>query len=371
MKILLKSNLLVAIQNNDINLAEGLLTKGVDPDTRFYVDSQEKPAICLCVERGHVEMVRLFIKWGCSINQFDASGHTPLHLAAIFRYESITEILLQNRANVKALSNSGQTALHLARELAVVKMLVAAGSDINKQDQDGRTALILACMEGKTSIVKFLIQKGADVNITDIYGNSPLLHASNCLSSDPTIISVLLRNGAKVNHQNNIGENALLIAVKHCHFYQCNEIVEILLKNGCELNVNTWLGQSPLHLAINGNDDCLVELLIRFGCNPNVRDALGLTPLYYLAKDGKTNLIFLLLASGLNMQNETWVKDELFIREIRSEFRDWLITKSREFPPLKNLCRTAIRKYLGIRAEDIINQLPLPNPITEFLNLAY
>lgn len=371
MILLLQSQLLVAIQNNDINLAEELLTKGIDPDTRFQVDSQKKPAICLCVERGHIEMARLLIKYGCSINQYDANGYTPLHLAAIFRHEDITVLLLKNRSNVKAVSNSGQTALHLASELSIVKMLVEAGCDIDKQDLDGRTPLMLACMEGDVCIVKYLIENGADVNIEDLHGNSPLLHASKCLSSNPTLISILLQKGAKVNHQNKLRENALLIAIKHCHFKYCKEIVELLLKNGCELNINTWLGQSPLHLAIIGHDDSLVEMLIRYGCNPNVQDALGLTPLFYLARDGKQNLVSLLFASGLNMQNETWVKDELLLREINGEFRDLLVKKSREFPCLKNLCRTAFRKYLGVRAEDIISQLPLPKMVIKFLHLSF
>ncbi|MBA8666711.1 ankyrin repeat domain-containing protein [Holosporaceae bacterium 'Namur'] len=51
--------------------------------------------------------------------------------------------------------------------------------DINTQDKDGYTALMIAVEEGNIEIVTYLIQEGADINITSAEGETALMIATN------------------------------------------------------------------------------------------------------------------------------------------------------------------------------------------------
>ena len=62
--------------------------------------------------------------------------------------------------------------------IEIVKLLIEAGSNINKQDNFGYTALIYASIYGHIDIVKLLIEAGVDINIQDKYGNTALMIAS-------------------------------------------------------------------------------------------------------------------------------------------------------------------------------------------------
>ena len=55
----LDSQLLVAIKNNDVPRAHQLFQAGVDTDTRFSINSQTRPALCLCVENNASDMGKL------------------------------------------------------------------------------------------------------------------------------------------------------------------------------------------------------------------------------------------------------------------------------------------------------------------------
>ena len=120
--IALQCQLLNAIQDNDLELAEDLLRRdAVDPDTRFLLGSENQvPAICLCVERGLYEMAKLLVEYGCSINQVDSCGYTPLHLASSHQFIDLVRLLIHHRANVNAVSNYGHTPLHLAAQQSSV-----------------------------------------------------------------------------------------------------------------------------------------------------------------------------------------------------------------------------------------------------------
>ena len=52
----LQSQLLVAIQKDDVMRAKELLADGVDCDARFLFGSHRRPALCLCVERDSLDL---------------------------------------------------------------------------------------------------------------------------------------------------------------------------------------------------------------------------------------------------------------------------------------------------------------------------
>ena len=49
-------------------------------------------------------------------------------------------------------------------------LLLEAGADIDTQEQNGITALMLASLGGHTEIVRMLLEHGADIDVTDNEG---------------------------------------------------------------------------------------------------------------------------------------------------------------------------------------------------------
>ena len=61
-----------------------------------------------------------------------------------------------------------------AGNIAILKSLIDTGIDVNTADYDKRTALHLACSEGRLEATKFLLENGADPNAHDRWRGSPL-----------------------------------------------------------------------------------------------------------------------------------------------------------------------------------------------------
>src|SRR6185312_8461130 len=85
-------------------------------------------------------------------------GFTPLLCAAEKGHKDVVEFLLQNKADIKAKSDSGWTALHAAAyhgHKDVAELLVANKADVNARENYGYTPLHMAAM-GHKDIVEFL-----------------------------------------------------------------------------------------------------------------------------------------------------------------------------------------------------------------------
>lgn len=88
---------------------------------------------------------------------------------------STVVILLKHKAQVKAKTIDGETAMHWAAARAhidVVVMLLKASGNFVAQDQDGRTALHWAVCKGEEIVVRHLAAYGERLYlpVQDIYG---------------------------------------------------------------------------------------------------------------------------------------------------------------------------------------------------------
>lgn len=193
---------------------------------------------------------------GADVNIGDASGNTPLHLAAKHGHLKMLELLLRTKVEVDARNIAGQTALHYLaarKSLAAVKLASKMLSyehraDVNAKAGSGRIPLHLAASWANLDMVKLLLHKGADVDRKDYSGFTPLINA--IVSNDVLVVQTLLEYGANVNARDDFRGSPLEVA---CNFHD---------RRSC----------------------CVVECLLQFGADPNAIDVKGYTVLLYLMR---------------------------------------------------------------------------------------
>ena len=88
----------------------------------------------------------------------------------------------------------------------VMQVLLAKGAQIDAQDPQGNTPLIIAAKAGSMSGVRFLLKKGASVNLKNTAGETALKFAKkihenkriiNAELVEERVVAMLVRAGAK------------------------------------------------------------------------------------------------------------------------------------------------------------------------------
>ena len=150
------------------------------------------------------------------INSRTEQGLTPLHYTAYNGNLEVSKYLIQNGADVNAVTNLGKNIIHLSAEgnhpTFMIYYLYKKVIDISTQDYNKSTPLHWACYSGASDSVKFLIGLNAEVNAMDKNELTPLHLA--VLHNRKDIVIKLLQNGAIKDMTNTRGETPKYLAWK-------------------------------------------------------------------------------------------------------------------------------------------------------------
>ena len=183
-------------------------------------------------------------------------------------------------------------------DLAGIERVLAAGGDIDMQDQSGRTAVMAATYANQVNAVRLLFERGANPNIQDDVLNNPFLYAGAEGYLD--ILKLANEAGADPGITNRFGGTALIPASEHGYV----DVVSYLLEETrVDVNHVNNLGWTALLEAIILNDggphqQQVVRLLISHGADVNIADGDGVTPLAHARQRGYTEIAHALLDAG-------------------------------------------------------------------------
>jgi ankyrin repeat protein len=120
--------------------------------------------------------VQLLLEYGADVTAVDDHGNTALHGV---KHHADARLLLQRGAHVNARDRLRFTPLHLASTVELVDVLVDAGADLDATDTCGRTPVMFATILRRPRVAMRLLQRGADVATRDQNGHALLDHAIN------------------------------------------------------------------------------------------------------------------------------------------------------------------------------------------------
>ncbi|XP_041928622.1 poly [ADP-ribose] polymerase tankyrase-2 [Alosa sapidissima] len=175
----------------------------------------------------------------------DAMHSGKLHLAR-FVLDALDGRIINSK------TESGRTPLMFAASLQesagrskFIQMLLEKGADVNARDEQGRTALSLACELGHLDVVKLLVQFNADPEIMDTWGNSALMYAA--FAGHNQVLEFLVRAfkrlGLQLDHTNRAGHSAIQVADYFGHS-QCVQALNGPGKKEVGLSLgNSWKDQ--------------------------------------------------------------------------------------------------------------------------------
>jgi ankyrin repeat protein len=163
--------------------------------------------------------------------------------------------------------------------LEIVQALLGReGTDVNKGDVDGDTALHYAAMEGRIEVARALLQAGANARKSNGRGQTPLHMASEngCIE----IVRALLEAGAGADvrkHDENGGSSPISRACEGKHL----EVFRALVEAGGDVNKLDSGGRTALHYAsYHGLTEGVRYLCVERGADLNKRTSDGRTPLF-------------------------------------------------------------------------------------------
>ena len=232
------NNITLAIEHGHSHVIESLLQKrqlNIEA-----VDEDGQPPLHVAVQEGQIEIAKMLLAAGASIEQSGFHGWRCIHIAASLGDVDTVEWCLQHGADARARTSSGQQALHKSgksdptclyweaacglsknlygcnfvriylnstltvllastKSLATVRLLIEAGADVESRNDRGMTALQIAAHHNEIDTVRALVTEyGADIASSDRHGFTPVMWAEKSAFFE---VTKFLRTAKKIQEK--------------------------------------------------------------------------------------------------------------------------------------------------------------------------
>ena len=214
-------------------------------------------------QEGDIEQLRLHVAARTDLNARNVDGRTPLHVATIALQPKAVEFLALNGADIHA-----------------------------TEGKIGWTVLHNEALNGHLETARLLIAKGADVNALDNGRRAPIIWAAG--GGQLPAVELLLDSGADIMTRTAADWTPLHAAAAIAY----GEMMQMLLEREAQVNAHDENGQTPLHYSAHKGHVAGVALLIQYGADVNTKDKTGQTPLHRAKANGQSGVVELLKKFG-------------------------------------------------------------------------
>ena len=211
-------------------------------------------------------------------------GATPLLYSIYKNAREITEILINNGANLKARDFKTWNSIMYAAafsDLNTIALLAEKDSSLlDTKTEFNVTPLHIACDYNNLETVMYLCtNSNIDINARDIDGWTALYHAAHSKSMETYNLLIILGADTNIADNNNVlPETVLTRKIED----EVNEVREIDIE---------------LFKAIEKDDSRSIRALINRGANINAKDGYGLSALHLAIKNNSIRSVNVLLAN--------------------------------------------------------------------------
>ncbi|MCF7852466.1 MAG: ankyrin repeat domain-containing protein [Simkaniaceae bacterium] len=245
------------------------------PYVRELVDRDGRNLLHMAALLSDPFFIEAFLSRGCSPEDKDLGGYTPLHYAVMTGSIVVAERLL-TMANINAAAKNGATPLIVAiqhKQEKAVELLLSRGARFTLM-AEGYSTLHCALHEGHLGIIFAVLSSpfARDfINTICIEGGGPLVLAAELDNRE--VVAHLLDLGADPRYARADGVTPMEIAIRR----NCMPVVDILL-------TKTVLSPLAIHAAAETGDEHMIEKL--------------LPHLYSYKNSSKDNALHIMLRSG-------------------------------------------------------------------------
>jgi ankyrin repeat protein len=192
--------LISSSEKGDIETVKSLLKKGV------YIHAQDREGRCALVAaayKNNLEIVDMLIAAGADVNMKDNTLQSAYLISTSEGYTELLKKTIKAGADVHSTDSYNGTGLIRAADrghVEIIAELLKTKIRVNHVNRLGWTALLEAIILGDggkrhTEAVRLMVAAGADINLPDKDGTAPLSHAKN--KNFAEIVKILERSGGK------------------------------------------------------------------------------------------------------------------------------------------------------------------------------
>lgn len=209
----------------------------------------------------------------CQSQKINTMQNTSQDIFKAIEQNNMAEIkkYIEQKKDLEVKNSKGETPLMAAtyrNDIALAKVLIAAGADVNAQDKILNSPFLYAGASGFTEIVTLCLKNGADYKVYNRYGGTALIPACEKGHTE-TVIALLKDKNFPINHINNLGWTALLevMVIGKGGISTQTRITKLLIEAGCDVNIPDKEGVTSLvHARRNGYKE-IVSLLEKAGAH--------------------------------------------------------------------------------------------------------
>ena len=140
-------------------------------------------------------------------------------------------------------------------DIELINEFFAAGMGVDRVNNKGYSALMIAAYNGQKTMVENLLHYGANACAEDRRGNTALMAA--IFKGEFSIAKVLLAAECDPNHQNRAGQTPLMYAA----LFDRKEFIDALKKHGADIKVIDSQGYDAADIAASQGNQRLANQL--------------------------------------------------------------------------------------------------------------